>query len=252
MKEKPQLNAVWFWDYDGTLRDKADLNVLNDELYDLLERLQSSGSRILWNTARRIASLEKQNQKFLDFDGFFVHGTLFWSAKSRKEKLLSPVVPKAYLFKVCEFMDASRGVDLKFESKPTSIRLVFQSQLEGHSLKELQNRIFLECGAPLGWRWQLSDRSLELIPVNFSKTSALEYYYNEFDSKMDYLPVVLGDEVFDRDAMLWSLERGGWAIQVGSKFKIPAALEENKRFIQFSCASELREFLTQKKAGFSS
>lgn len=235
--------SVWFLDYDGTLcphleswetRSYAPADILKT-----LGHLNDQGARILWNTGRRVESIGAMHPSFLDYSGFFIQGTLFWSAPRHEELRLSDPLPKAYAAFIEAQVESRK--EYRLELKPTSLRV---SSFKGGMDAEL--RLFMDpivAQTPKGWRWLLGQRAAELLPEGFDKGSALAREMALPISK-NLIPIAAGDDLFDRPAFAESLARGGYAILIGPHEEaLHGLVGAPDKILRFKTPEEFREWL---------
>jgi hypothetical protein len=73
----------------------------------------------------------------------------------------------------------------------------------------------LQLSVPDEWEWRIGDRGAEMLLQKCSKGSAVQYAFENGLVPKDAIPVVAGDDYFDRAAMEFALKNDGYAILVG-------------------------------------
>lgn len=243
MDRSTLAKSVWFLDYDGTLcphleswetRSYAPADILKT-----LGHLNDQGARVLWNTGRRVESIGAMHPSFLDYSGFFIQGTLFWSAPRHEELRLSESLPKTYAAFIESQIENRK--EYRLELKPTSLRV---SSFKGDLDAEL--RLFMDpiiAQTPQGWRWILGQRAAELLPEGFDKGTAIVREMGLAISE-NLIPVAVGDDLFDRPAFVASLARGGYAILVGNNEEAFRGLSgAPDRLLRFATPAAFTEWL---------
>jgi hydroxymethylpyrimidine pyrophosphatase-like HAD family hydrolase len=207
--------TAWFVDYDGTLCPHQE--VWEERVYDSQEisaavkNLQKKVQGFFWNTGRRPESLASVNEEFKKFHGFFIQGTVFWSAEEQKDHLIGVEFP--------QHLSESLQNQMEFESqyrleiKPTGARVACLRKTQRKNIKKFAESLQLDLSA--GWEWRVGDRGAELLHIDYSKGTALHYAYEKKMIPEAAVPVAIGDDYFDRAAMEYALERGGYAILIG-------------------------------------
>lgn len=234
--EVPLAKQAWYFDYDGSLCPHQEVweeRTYNpEEIYSAVEGLAARGARIVWNTGRRPESLGSVDARFLNYTGYFVHGSVRWDPPNRAT-LIGPALPAGLAeaaARACE-----PHADLKLEVKPTSLRI---TPVNEHELDRLFSRLssFLQT-TPEGWAWARGRRGIELLALGHDKSSAVRE-----DARREgagFIPIAVGDDVFDRPAFEEAFAAGGYAIAVGSGVGWVTELHHNPDQLIF-CESPLR------------
>jgi hydroxymethylpyrimidine pyrophosphatase-like HAD family hydrolase len=200
----------WFLDFDGSLC--PHLEVWEERTYDpqkiyqLVKKLHERSRGIVWNTGRRPESLASVHPGFLEFPGYFIHGSVRWDPKAQKSEFLSPKIPDEVGQHFEQILKSHPK--LRLEKKPTALRV---APFDPVALPQLTH--FVDSSdyvAPQGWDWYLGARGAELLPKGFDKRTALKH-----ELKGDSIPVAIGDDHFDGPAFQEALIRGGFAMLVG-------------------------------------
>lgn len=209
---KDIANTCWFFDYDGSLcphQEVWESRVYNvDEILSALSAVQKRGAQILWNTGRRVESLGEIDQRLHLYSGYFVHGSVFWDAKTKQEKLLGPVLPEVCKNELQRLTLKHRK--LRLELKPTAARIapldlryihkVLDFVAESHSFVDQKQ-----------WHWIVGSRGAELLAKGVDKGSALLAARAQFKG----IPVVVGDDLLDKPAAAQAIAAGGYVFLVG-------------------------------------
>lgn len=216
--------TVWFLDYDGSLcphqESWEERTYSPAEVLQTLHHLGQRGAHILWNTGRRVESIGGMQPGFLDFSGFFIQGTIYWSAARKEALTLSPPLPAAYGQLIGQILQGQ--THYKLELKPTSLRI---SSLDGEVNPAFMTYIQkIVDQTPAGWRWIYGQRAAELLPEGFDKGSAVVREMGLPFAK-GLIPVAVGDDLFDRPAFVASLAHGGYAILIGDHVECLADLK---------------------------
>lgn len=219
MKLTRQLleRTAWFVDYDGSVCPHQEVweeRVYNPvDIHALLKRLRAKSGSLCWNSGRRPESLAGVLGDFLEFDGYFIHGSCAWKAAPEgslagiKEIIGSPV-PDFLLRMATDFFERKKIFQL--EVKPTSLRF---TPARGQPMHDLDRELaVLRPQTPPEWRWIVGPRGAELLHKNFDKGLAVR---REMAKTPNLIPIAIGDDVFDRFAVEEVLKRGGFAILVG-------------------------------------
>jgi hydroxymethylpyrimidine pyrophosphatase-like HAD family hydrolase len=216
IQNAPLKDLVFFFDFDGSLC--PHLEVWQERSYDpdrieeILSSLHRSSRGVFWNTGRRVESLASVNEKFLQFSGYFIQGSLKWDASTQTQIVCGPLLPQelaSYYQKCIETQHT-----LRLEIKASSLRV---APYQSGSMKDLG---FFMAKYPLPpafqkqWSWHQGARGAELLALGYNKAFALRDYYS-LPQSQGALPVVVGDDSFDRPAIEESLRRGGYAVLVG-------------------------------------
>jgi trehalose-6-phosphatase len=200
----------WFLDFDGSLC--PHLEVWEERSYDpiqilkLVDWLHHNSRGIVWNTGRRPESLASVHKDFLNYPGYFIHGSVYWNPKLQKAEYLAPLIPDSIAQQFEEILKNHRK--LRLEKKPTGLRI---APFDPVSLPAL--RVFIDSKdfiAPKGWDWHVGARGAELLPTGFDKSTALQR-----ELSGDSIPVAIGDDLFDGPAIKGAMDRGGFSILVG-------------------------------------
>ncbi|MBS1985055.1 MAG: hypothetical protein JST16_12870 [Bdellovibrionales bacterium] len=208
MKLSVQLmpRTAWFVDYDGSVCPHQE--VWEERIYDaqtIYESVRCLAARagaFFWNTGRRPESLAGVHAGFLNFDGYFVHGSFY------KTQMIGQPVPPEVAALASDFI--SVHPEFKLEVKPSSLRL---TPVKAFDLPRLMESIRpLMQATPEGWNWISGPRGTELINEDFTKATALR---RELATRPNMIPVAVGDDVLDRPAFAEALARGGYVIAVG-------------------------------------
>lgn len=211
---KELSRSVWFLDYDGTLCphqevwDGFDYNPR--EIAAAVKHLAQRVHQVYWNTGRRVESLGGVNPEFMDYSGYFIQGSLKWDAEKKKIETLGKEFP------------ATLGTELKntfknmpqfrVEIKMTGARVASMHKPQIKTMQKFINTLPLRL--PDSWEWRVGQRGAELLQKNFSKGSALVDYFKHSKEK-NLIPVVAGDDAFDRSAMEYALAHDGYAVLIG-------------------------------------
>jgi len=207
--------SVCFLDYDGTLC--PHLEVWEDRIYgvqDIYHSVQSLAKKTLgvwWNTGRRVESLKSVSEKFLEHSGFFIQGSYHWDAEQKKLDQLGVSFPQEYSGHLLERFKSE--TQYRLELKSTGARVVALRKTQKKFVKKFVDTLGLNLEG--GWEWRIGERGAELLHEKFSKGKALEYAFEKGFVPANAIPVVAGDDLFDRPAMEFALSRGGYAILVG-------------------------------------
>ncbi len=208
--------SVYFLDYDGTLCPHMEVwegvayNPI--DIYGAVANLAKKSLGAWWNTGRRIESLKSVNEDFLKFPGFFVQGSIQWNANNNKTIQLGEGLPSGLEEKLKEAI-RQHELSYRLEIKPTAARIASFRKTQKKYLKKFIES--LNVPIPPEWEWRVGDRGAELLLKRCSKGSCLEYAYQQGLIPADAIPVVAGDDLLDRSAMEFALERGGYAVLVG-------------------------------------
>jgi trehalose-6-phosphatase len=205
--------SVSFLDYDGTLCPHIEvwenLSYNPQGIYESMQNLHRKSLGVWWNTGRRIESLKSVNEKFLNFPGFFVQGSVHWDTKQALG--LGEALPDDLAGKL--FDRIKNETQYKLEIKPTAARIATIRRIQKKYLKKFVDS--LEVPLPPEWEWRIGDRGAELLLKKCSKGTAIKYAFEKGLVPQDAIPIVAGDDFFDRGAMEYALSRGGYAIMLG-------------------------------------
>ena len=201
--------TLWFADYDGSLCPHLEVweprNYDSQQIFSVLESLQSASLGVFWNTGRRPESLGGVNADYLKLPGYFIHGTVYHDP-TKGDAVQSPLLAAETTKHFQEQLENSKKFNL--EIKATSLRV---APVKIQYLDLLKEWVGLH-PASSGWEWRVGHRGVELLPVGFSKAISLT---KELARHPKALPVAIGDEILDRPAIELALKHGGWAILVG-------------------------------------
>ncbi len=220
LQEAPLQELVFFLDYDGSLCPHLEVweeRIYDpDEIYALVSALKpsttaadrNSGAReIYWNTGRRVESLASVSDKFLEYPGYFIQGSVFWDAQSKTETVCGPLIGKDWAKFYEDQLKTEKG--LRIEIKKSSLRIAaFQ---DGD--RDQVTRFFESAKHPdlTGWQWRMGARGAELLSKDFDKRFAVR----DGLKRTPGIPVVIGDDTLDAPAVEEAIARGGFAILVG-------------------------------------
>jgi trehalose-6-phosphatase len=207
--------TVWFFDYDGTVCPHQEVWELRAydpvEIADLLTALKSQSFDVLWNTGRRPESLGAVEPRFLQFDGYFIHGSIYWNSKNKEAELLGPRLDQDIQRKVEELLTHSKT--LRLEVKETGLRAAPIGSMNHKAVKKSLDALFqLNLGHE--WAWHVGARGAELLARGYSKATPLETWHDTIQ-KNKLIPIAAGDDLFDRPALEAAVMAGGYAIVVG-------------------------------------
>ena len=207
--------SVNFLDYDGTLCphievwEERSYNPL--EIYEAVQNLHRKSQGVWWNTGRRIESLKSVNENFLNFSGFFVQGSVTWNAQEKKAHQIGKEIPADVVSILLErFKSESQ---YRLEIKPTAVRIAAVQKTQKKFIRKFIES--LQLSVPDEWEWRIGDRGAEMLLQKCSKGSAVQYAFENGLVPKDAIPVVAGDDYFDRAAMEFALKNDGYAILVG-------------------------------------
>ncbi len=200
----------WFLDYDGSLC--PHLEVWEERSYDpqriytLVTELNKRSAGVFWNTGRRPDSLASVFPGFMEIPGYFIHGSVFWNAKTQATEILSPLLPEGLAEKFTKII--SMHHEFRIEVKPTGLRINPYRLTDFPKFQRFLDSQDLYC--PPGWQWHVGARGAELLPVGFDKSTALQRELNDTS-----IPIAVGDDRFDGKAFEFALQRRGFVIAVG-------------------------------------
>jgi trehalose-6-phosphatase len=211
LKDLPR--SAFFLDYDGTLCPHQEIweaKAYNPQyILSAMEHLSKRVGDVLWNTGRRVESLASVNESFLKFSGFFIQGSIVWDKQESHQIGLS--LPAELEKELIEyFVDQKQ---YRLEIKKTGARLAPMQKTQKKFMKKYLETFPIKIGND--WEWRVGDRGIELLAKGFSKGSALSYAYDQALVDSSLIPVVAGDDYFDRPAMEYALHKGGYAVVVG-------------------------------------
>ena len=79
---KDLARSAWFLDYDGTLCPHLEVweerGYRVEDISSAVNNLAKKSCKVMWNTGRRPESLGGVKKQFLDYSGYFIHGSVFW------------------------------------------------------------------------------------------------------------------------------------------------------------------------------
>lgn len=214
--EKNLAKSVFFLDYDGTLCphievwESRDYNTI--DINNAVRNLSLKSLGAWWNTGRRVESLGSVSEDFLNYPGFFVQGSLRWDPQDKKAHQIGKILPDSIIQRLFAII-RDHETNYRLEIKPTAARIASVQKTQKKYLKKFIDS--LDLVLPTEWEWRVGDRGAELLLKECSKGSALEYAYKNKLVPEDAIPIVAGDDLFDRPAMEFALERGGYAVLVG-------------------------------------
>jgi trehalose-phosphatase len=206
---------VWFFDYDGTLCPHyeiwQDQHYDAERIYKCVKKMATHSRGAFWNTGRRIHSLGGVSEKFLEFSGYFVHGTFFWDSQKQSSIQWGESLPEEFVKNIEK--EVARWAHAKLEIKPTALRLtVPQAQFRQQVNAQFEN---LKIEIPQGWHWYEGPRGIELLRTDFNKGTAVHQCLLDCFSTERVIPVAVGDDAMDKFAVQVCLKFGGYAILVG-------------------------------------
>lgn len=212
---KDFARCAWFLDYDGTLCPHTEVweeRVYNPhEIYSSVLQANRNSKGVMWNTGRRVESLRGVSESFLNFSGFFIQGSVLWDAKEKAHKVIGHKFPEVLAESL---MNQFRFENqYKLEIKETGARLAPVRRTQRKFIRKFVES--LNYTLPADWEWRIGDRGAEILHSGFSKGLSVAYAYKNKLVDEDAIPVVAGDDLFDRSAMEFALARGGYAILVG-------------------------------------
>lgn len=212
---KDLAKSVWFLDYDGTLCPHLEvweeLIYRPEDIYSTVSFLARRSAGVFWNTGRRVESLGAVNDKFLEFPGYFVQGSVFYNASTQASETIGAQLPAA----VVENLQSRLATEklYRLEIKPTSARLAPLRKTQKKYIRKFVESLGITL--PDAWEWRVGDRGAEILHKQFSKGSAMAEAWNQQRVAPDAVPVVAGDDYFDRAAMEFALSRGGYVVLIG-------------------------------------
>jgi len=200
----------WFLDFDGSLC--PHLEVWQERSYDparilrKVSELHRQSRGVFWNTGRRVESLGGIHASYLEFPGYFIHGSTRWTPDSKSLEVLAPTMPSEIVDRIDAALKNHR--ELRLEKKPTGIRVApFDPVSQGKVQDFFESADFF---ATPGWEWTIGARGAELLAAGFNKGTPLRR-----ECIADVIPIAIGDDTFDGPAFEEAIQRGGFAIMVG-------------------------------------
>ncbi len=208
--------SVYFLDYDGTLCPHLEVwegvGYNPQDIQVTVQNLARKSLGVWWNTGRRTESLQAVNNELIKYPGFFVQGSVYWNPIEGKKELIGKELPQSFVTALSERMRSEES-HYRLEIKPTAARVASFRKTQKKYLRKFVDSLGIEI--PSGWEWRIGDRGAEFLLKNCSKGSALQYAFENRLVARGSIPVVAGDDVFDRPAMEFALQNGGYAILVG-------------------------------------
>ena len=212
---KDLSKCAFFLDYDGTLCPHTEVweeRVYNpQEIYSAVMQASRNVKSVMWNTGRRVESLAGVSENFLKFSGFFVQGSVLWDSSTGTQKTIGPKIPASLVGALQDLVQFE--VQYRLEIKETGARLAPIRRTQRKNIRKFIEG--LNFVLPDDWEWRIGDRGAELLHKGFSKGLAVAHAYENKLVPSDAIPVVAGDDLFDRSAMEFALARGGYAILLG-------------------------------------
>ncbi len=212
---KDLARSAWFLDYDGTLCPHLEVweerGYRVEDISSAVNNLAKKSCKVMWNTGRRPESLGGVKKQFLDYSGYFIHGSVFWDSEKQEAKFLGVSFPKEYADSLSRRMEEEKTYRL--EIKSCGARLAPFQKTQKKFIKKFVESLGLSFSSE--WEWRIGDRGAELLHKDFTKGSAVECAYTQNLVKSDCVPVVAGDDLFDRAAMEYALANNGYAIILG-------------------------------------
>jgi len=212
---KDLAKSAWFLDYDGTLCPHQEVweerQYRPEDILSAVQLLHKRAPALFWNTGRRMESLQGVNARFLDYPGYFVQGSFYWNSDTQKNEQIGMLFPDSLTQTLKERLANEK--QYRLEIKPTGARIAPLRRTQKKYLRKFIESLNITLSGD--WEWRIGDRGGEILHKNFSKGSALEHAYKNKLIPEEAIPIVAGDDFFDRAAMEFALARGGYAVLVG-------------------------------------
>lgn len=218
-----------------------------DRVYDprdilqVMHRLQKCGARLFWNTGRRHESLAGVAREYLDFSGYFIHGSCYWNAEKKLPEWVGPMLPEA-LRQRAEQDVATASSTYKLEIKKTSLRL---TPAPGESVKDIQPLLqTYRTLTPPEWDWIEGPRGAELLARGFDKAFAVKRECPQESNAR--VCIAVGDDRLDVPAFLEVWKRGGWVgvVHNGALYEQLKKEHPRARMAYFQSSAELLQTMS--------
>ncbi|MEL7109209.1 MAG: trehalose-phosphatase [Pseudomonadota bacterium] len=200
-----------FLDFDGTLaplQDDPDTVDLPEFGAETLFRLQAKlAGAIVLISGRDIRDLSSRTPIELMRAGG--HGLEICAPGEAPPSFPDPISPDI-LAQVAAITDLFEGV--RIEEKGPVLAIHFRQNPEAET--QLVTKLMALAETIDGYKAQHGKMVIELKPLRANKGTALRSIMNT-ETFADRIPVMVGDDVTDEDAMRTAIELGGYGIKVG-------------------------------------
>lgn len=254
-KIKNNEQVLLMFDYDGTLTpivEKPDLAGLNEKTKNNLETITGINNiRIAIITGRKITDIQKiSNIKHPLIAIYGIHGgeVLPYGKTSPQINISENIVLKLQEFKkileksiITEFK-SSQGIIIEDKRFSISLHYRLSDNLTAQKAIEIFDKYTQQLNMQDDFRIQKGKKVIELLPLNFSKNTAVNSLILE---NPNHYPVYFGDDLTDICAFKEVKNYNGYAIGVGEAH--PDYIELIDQQIQIS---ELYDFLEEIKSFF--
>ena len=225
--------SVWFFDYDGSLCPHQEVfeerQYRSEDIYSAVKKLSQKSLGVYWNTGRQWHSLKGVDSRFMEFSGYFVHGSFYWDSHSQKLDQICDSLPQAFVTKVVEEIQKWDGVRL--EVKPTALRMTVSHTKKISKIRSLWKQLFKNI--PSGWYSYEGPRGFEILSSEFNKGTAVEQTLIDSFAGKNPVPIAVGDDLMDRFAVEACLKYGGYAFLVGENCGWITEVKHNPKQVYF-------------------